>query len=56
MKSVRYRMRNINNLKIIHLDLEEILEWTPAREVWAIHKEEMLASMWRDLHLSQLVR
>jgi hypothetical protein len=49
-------MRNINNLKIIRLDLEELLEWSPAREVWALHKEELMSSMWRDLHLSQLVK
>ena len=49
-------MRNINNLKIVYLDLEEILEWSPAREVMTRHKEEILASPWRDLHLSQLVR
>ena len=55
-ESVRYRMRNINNLKIIPLDLEELLEWSPAREVWAVHKEELKSSIWRVWHLSQLVR
>ena len=49
-------MRNINNLKILRLDIEELLEWSPAREVWKLHKQDLLSSMWKDLHLSQLIR
>ena len=33
---VRRRMKNIDNLKILPLDLDVVIQWSPARELWKV--------------------
>ena len=69
---VRRRMKNIDNLKILPLDLDVVIQWSPARELWKVRMAMMMmmmmmmvmqvlggdvmSSLWKHLHLSRLVR
>ena len=50
------RMRNIDNLKIFPIDVDTLVEWSPAREVFKILGEEINSSIWNHIHLSRILR
>lgn len=50
------RMRNIDNLKIFPIDVDTLVEWSPAREVFKILGEEIKSSIWNHIHLSRILR
>ena len=39
---VRRRMKNIDNLKILPLDLDVVIQWSPARELWKVRMVMMM--------------
>ena len=39
---VRRRMKNIDNLKILPLDLDVVIQWSPARELWKVMMMTMM--------------
>ena len=49
-------MKNIDNLKIIPLDIDHVIEWSPAREVWKLFRDDVMSSLWKYVHLSRLLR
>ena len=49
-------MKNIPNLKILRLDIQLVVEWSPAREVWKVLGPDIMAGLWRHVHLSRLIR
>ena len=42
---VRRRMKNIDNLKILPLDLDVVIQWSPARELWKVRMMMMMMMM-----------
>ena len=53
---VRQRLRNIDNLHILPLDIDMVVEWSPAKEVWKLLKDDIMSSLWKHVHLSRLLR
>ena len=54
--TVLRRMKNIDNLKIFPIDVDTLVEWSPAREVFKILGEEIKSSIWNHIHLSRILR
>ena len=42
---VRRRMKNIDNLKILPLDLDVVIQWSPARELWKVRMVVLVVIM-----------
>ena len=42
---VRRRMKNIDNLKILPLDLDVVIQWSPARELWKVRMVVIMMMM-----------
>ena len=53
---VRQRLRNIDNLHILPLDIDMVVEWSPAKEVWKLLRDDIMSSLWKHVHLSRLLR
>ena len=53
---VRRRMKNIDNLKILPLDLDVVIQWSPARELWKVLGPDIMSGLWKHVHLSKLIR
>lgn len=49
-------MKNIDNLRVLPLDLDIVIDWSPARELWKILRDDVMSSLWKHVHLSRLIR
>ena len=54
--SFRRRMKNIPNLKIFALDINLVIQWSPARELWKVLGPDIMSGLWKHVHLSKLIR
>ena len=52
----RKRMKNIDNLIILPLDVKLVIEWSPAKEIWKFLGDDVKSSLWKYVHLSRLLR
>ena len=56
LDSFRRRMKNIPNLKILALDIDLVIQWSPARELWKMLGPDIMSGLWKHVHLSKLIR
>ena len=56
LRWVRHRMRNIDNLRVLVLDVGEVIDWTPGMEVWKKWKDQLVQSKWTNTHVSDFLR
>ena len=56
LDSFRRRMKNIPNLKIFALDIDLVIQWSPARELWKVLGPDIMSGLWKHVHLSKLIR